>query len=225
VQRPSDGFTRFGFWFWEAVGRRSGPLFRLLWDLEVTGTVPPAPFVAGINHLSHLDPVIAGKVLGPLRYLATDDLYGQLAWFDRMITNFGAIPLTRTNVALRALRTADDYLNQGGVVGVFPEGKVVWSWGQAVPKRGAAWLALRNHAPLVPFAIWGTQDSFGKGARRIERKPVRVEIGPPLPAADYPGRPLEASREMIADWEEWMTGAMGRLRARALNERRAASSE
>jgi 1-acyl-sn-glycerol-3-phosphate acyltransferase len=213
VQRPSDGYSPFGFWFWEHFGRRSGPLFRFIWDLDVTGEVPDAPFVAAINHFSHVDPVIAGKVLGPVRYLATDEIYGRIDWFDRLITNFGAIPMSRTRVALGALRAADRYLKAGGVVGVFPEGKVVWTWGEATPKRGAAWLALRNRVPLVPVALWGTQDSYGKGARRIERMPVRMEIGPEMGPGGYRGHPLEASKELIADWESWMAGAMERLRS------------
>jgi len=219
AQRPSDGFTRWGVRVWDAVGRYSGPVFRFLWDLDVTGRVPEPPFVAAINHFSHLDPVIAGKVLGPLRYLATDEIYGRVDWFDSMITNFGAISMSRTKVALGALRAADDYLKAGGVVGVFPEGKVVWTWGEVVPKRGAAWLALRNQVPLVPFAIWGTQHSYGKGARRIERLPVRVEIGPELGPDGYPGHPLEASKKLIVDWESWMDGAFERLRDRAVQER------
>jgi 1-acyl-sn-glycerol-3-phosphate acyltransferase len=188
-----------------------------MWDLRVTGSVPDAPFVVAANHFSHLDPVIVGRVAGQLRYLAVDEIFGRYAWFDRaMIREFGAIPLSRVSVQLSAMRTADSYLRRGGVVGIFPEGKRVWTWGEVEPKRGAAWLALRTGVPLVPLAIWGTQDSFGLGARRIERRPVRVEVGPPLQAGDYVGHPLEASKKMIGDWESWLDGAMVRLRDQAI---------
>lgn len=202
---------------WSGGQQLSTPIFRFLWKLEVTGSVPPAPFVVAANHFSHLDPVVVGKVIGPLRYLAVDEIYGHQKWFDSMITGFGAIPLSRVSVQLAALRTADHYLRRGGVVGIFPEGKRVWTWGEVEPKRGAAWLALRTDVPVVPLALWGTQDAFGIGARRIERRPVRVEIGPALLAGDYPGHPLEASKKMIGDWESWMDGALGRLRDAAID--------
>jgi 1-acyl-sn-glycerol-3-phosphate acyltransferase len=201
---------------WSGVRQLSTPVFRLLWGLEVTGSVPEAPFVVAANHFSHLDPVITGKVMGPLRYLAVDEIYGHQRWFDSMITGFGAIPLSRVSVQLAALRTADEYLRQGGVVGIYPEGKRVWTWGEVEPKRGAAWLALRTRVPLVPLALWGTQDAFGIGARRIERRPVQAEIGPSLQPGDYPGHPLEASHSMIGDWASWMEGALERLRDKAI---------
>jgi 1-acyl-sn-glycerol-3-phosphate acyltransferase len=217
VQRPKDGFSRAGFALWKSVRDRSDPAFRFLWDLEISGRVPDSPFVVAANHFSHLDPVIVGKVMGPLRYLAVDEIYGLVGWFDKVITAFGAIPLSRVSVQLAALRTADGYLRKGGVVGIFPEAKRVWTWGEVVPKRGAAWLALRTGVPLVPLAIWGTQDAFGKGARRIERRPVRVEIGPPLLSEDYSGHPLETSKVMIEDWRRWMSGALDRLRDKAIS--------
>ena len=216
MQRPRDGFSRAGFAVWEKVRAWSDPAFRFLWELEVAGQVPDAPFVVAANHFSHLDPVIVGKALGPVRYLAVDEIYGQTEWFDKLITGFGAIPLSRVSVQLSALRTADSYLRMGGAVGIFPEGKRVWTWGEVAPKRGAAWLALRTGVPLVPLAIWGTQDAFGKGARRIERRPVRLEIGEPLLPKNYPGHPLEASKPMIEDWRSWMSGAMDRLRDEAI---------
>lgn len=215
MPRPKDGFTGLGFATWVVAAKRSTPIFRWIWDLEVVGRVPDGPFVVGANHLSHVDPVIVGKVVGPMRFLAVDELYGNYRAFDRMITGFGAIPLARSGVPISALRISDGYLRAGGVVGIFPEGKIVWSWGELPPKRGGAWLALRTGVPLVPLSLWGTQHSFGKGARRIERMPVRVEVGPPLRAEDYPGRPLEASKQMIGDWKDWMDQSIGRHREAA----------
>lgn len=216
MPRPRDGFSRAGFTVWETVRGRSDAAFRFLWDLKVAGQVPDAPFVVAANHFSHLDPVFVGKAMGPVRFLAVDEIYGLNGLFDKLITGFGAIPLSRVSVQLAALRTADSYIRKGGAVGIFPEGKRVWTWGEVAPKRGAAWLALRTGVPLVPVAIWGTQDAYGKGARRIERRPVSIEIGEPLLPDDYTGHALEASWPMIEDWRLWMSGALDRLRDEAI---------
>jgi 1-acyl-sn-glycerol-3-phosphate acyltransferase len=181
--------------------------------------VPEPPFVVAANHFSHLDPVFVGKAMGPVRFLAVDEIYGLAGWFDKLITGFGAIPLSRVSVQLAALRTADSYLRKGGAVGIFPEGKRVWTWGEVVPKRGAAWLALRTGVPLVPLAIWGSQDAYGKGARRFERRPVSIEIGEPMLPGDYTGHPLDASWPMIEAWRMSMNGALDRLRDQAISKK------
>ncbi len=167
------------------------------------------------NHFSHVDVVLIGQSLGPIRYLAVDELYGQAAWFDRLITWLGAIPMSRVKVPLTALRTALDYLAAGGVVGVFPEGRRVWTWGEVTsPKKGAAWLAVRAGVPVVPVAIWGTQESFGRGATRIKRWPVRISVGPALQPSDYDDR-ADPVADITADWLRWVDGAVAELKERS----------
>lgn len=181
-----DGFGHGGYSFWTGSGRLAAPAFNFLWSNTILGSEPPKrPFVVAINHFSHLDAVVVGRALGPIRYLAVDELYGNSKGFDGFITWLGTIPMSRTRVPLQALRTALDYLDVGGVVGMFPEGRRVWTWGEATPKRGAAWLARRAGVPLVPVAIWGTQESMGRGSYRIKRWPVKLFIAEPIGPADF----------------------------------------
>jgi 1-acyl-sn-glycerol-3-phosphate acyltransferase len=183
-----DGFGPGGYSFWTGSARLASPFFRLLWGSEILGSVPPErPFLAAINHFSHLDSVLVGRALGPIRYLAVDELYGTSKAFDGLITWLGAIPMSRTKVPLQALRTALEYLDAGGVIGMYPEGRRVWTWGEARPKRGAAWLAHRAGVPLLPIAIWGTQESMGRGSYRIKRWPVKLFIAEPIIPADFVG--------------------------------------
>ena len=184
-----------------------------MWDLKKFGDLPiPRPSVVAANHFSHLDPVIVGQTVGPVRYLAVDELYGTWPSFDKLISHFGAIPMTRTAVPLQALRTAIDHLHAGGVIGVFPEGRRVWTWGELPPRRGAAWLAQRTGAPLVPVAIWGTQESMGRGATGIKRWPVKIEIGDAIDPADFGGERVAATWSMMAAWEQAVGAAIERMR-------------
>jgi 1-acyl-sn-glycerol-3-phosphate acyltransferase len=159
-------------------------LARGLLDFDVAGAdnVPQhGPIVVAANHLSHLDPPLVANALGRLvRFIAVDELFGNHLSFDLVTGFFGAIPTDRDGVPLRALEEAVRHLRDGGVVGVFPEGRRVEYWGETDPKRGAAWLAWMSGAPLLPVAIHGTEGTLGPVNQGIHRTAVRLWIDEPL---------------------------------------------
>ncbi|MBT8207199.1 MAG: 1-acyl-sn-glycerol-3-phosphate acyltransferase [Acidimicrobiia bacterium] len=163
------------------VGRAGASIIaRRAFDLHVEGRerLPSGPFVLAGNHYSHLDPPIGYVAVGrPIRYLAVDEIYGLSNAFDRLLLFFGTIPMSRRRAPLGALRVALEHLDAGGIVGLFPEGKRVTTWGDEEPRRGAAWLSLGSGAPVVPIAVSGTDEAFGVEASRISRAPVRVRFG------------------------------------------------
>jgi 1-acyl-sn-glycerol-3-phosphate acyltransferase len=170
---------------------------------ERLGDLPDPPFVIAANHYSHLDPPAIGAALGlPIRYLALEDLFGANRLLDWLIVGFGAIPTPRDRVPVGAVRTALGALEDGEVVGVFPEATRVSHWGTLPAKRGAAWLAVRSEVPLVPVAIMGSGQALGLG-NRLSRAPIRVVIG----AA------FESSSDvntLTLQWSEWMTTQIAR---------------
>lgn len=172
--------------------------------------VPPGPLVVAANHFSHLDPVMVAMGVGrPIRYLAVDELYGRSPSFDRLTLWLGAIPLSRSRAPLGALRLALAELGAGGTVGLFPEGMRVWVWGEAPPKRGAAWLARRAGVPLLPVAVAGSEEAMGRGATWAGRQPIHVEVGEPLYPVDFThlSDPVGA---MTAEWAERVGAALRR---------------
>lgn len=197
---------------WRFVSRRLAWVFRAVWRLQVEGAAPEGPCVIAANHYSHLDPALVGYAVGPMRYLAVDELYGNSEVFDWFTVHFGAIPMSRVRVPLGAMKEALRTLASGGRVGVFPEGRRVWTWGEvAVPKRGAAWLAHRAGVPLVPVAVWGTQYSMGPGTIRFRPAPVALRIGPGLDPGSF-----DDSRDMMTAWCAWMDDAAPALRRSVL---------
>lgn len=163
------------------VGRAGASVIaRTVFDLHVEGRhrLPTGPFVLAGNHYSHLDAPIGYVAVGrPIRYLAVDEIYGLSPSFDRLLLFFGTIPMSRRRAPLGALRAAIEHLDVGGIVGLFPEGKRVTTWGEAHPRRGAAWLSLISGAPMMPIAISGTEEALGIESTRISRAPVRVRFG------------------------------------------------
>ena len=89
----------------------------------------------------------------------------------------GAFRVDRDRFDVRATAVALAVLGRGYVLGMYPEG--TRSPGELLPfLPGAAWLALRSGAPLVPVAITGTDRV--RDARRPRRARVRVTFVEPL---------------------------------------------
>ena len=80
----------------------------------------------------------------------------------------GQIPLDRFHVDLAAIRLALRTLEDGHVVGVFPEG-ARGPGDMTSPRAGAAYLALVTGAPVVPVSFLGTRLPGGDRTARSRR--------------------------------------------------------
>lgn len=178
-------------------------LSRTFFDLEVEGAAnlpSEGAAVIAANHFSHLDPpLLAVNLNRYIRFLAVDELFGDSRAFALLLEFFGTIPLDRDGYPVRAMREAINCLNEGGAVGVFPEGRRVERWGEDVPKRGAAWLAWMTGAPLVPVAIVGTEHSLAPGQRAFRRTAVKIWIEEPIVWSDYKTE-TDPTNTMMKDW-------------------------
>ena len=149
--------------------------------------LPAGPFVAVINHISSLDPPIAGLALRrPVRFLALDEIWGAHPALAAVLKLFDTIPVSRSGRRpLGALRAALRHLESGRPIGVFPEGRRVAAWGEVPLKTGAAWLAVRASVPVVPVAIWGSQQAMPMDGIRMRRAPIRVVVGAPIDPSPF----------------------------------------
>jgi len=97
--------------------------------------------------------------------------------------NMKHIPVDRS-AGSHAYDEAIAALQQGELIGVFPEGTVSRSFEVQRLKAGAARLAQQAGVPLVPVAVWGAHRILTKGAKGKQRErlgvPVYVAIGEPL---------------------------------------------
>ncbi|HKX75527.1 MAG TPA: lysophospholipid acyltransferase family protein, partial [Acidimicrobiia bacterium] len=133
---------------------------KLAWRLRIDrpADFPDPPFVVAANHHSFLDPALVGAAYGKRqRFFALADLFGNYRLLDWILRTFEVIEVSRGTVPLGPLRQALRHLEEGGVVGVFPEGTRAWRFGDVSPRPGAAWLAVRTETPLVPVAVIGSE--------------------------------------------------------------------
>lgn len=132
-----------------------------LWDINVTGLqhIPAAgPAILCPNHLSFCDSVFVPLAL-PRRIWAI----GKGEYLDDWKTKhlfpaFGMIPVDRSggDAAQVALDTAARVLNGGHLFMIYPEGTRSRSGNLHKARTGAARLALRCDAPIIPVGHTGT---------------------------------------------------------------------
>lgn len=138
-------------------------LFRFVYRLEVAGkeNVPrEGAVILCANHISNLDPpIVAAPLDRKVHYMAKEELF-RIPLFNRMIAKFGAFPVKRGGVSKEAIRTALELLKAGEALGIFPEGTRRNAGGMG--KKGAASLALKSGATVIPAAIIGNYRPFRK---------------------------------------------------------------
>lgn len=171
-----------------------GPLLKLITRLEVRGkeNLPAAgPLIAICNHMHLFDAVIHIYTIWPRDsiFLAKEELFRP--WpnplFLLLMKVADALPVPRrgSNEERReVMQQALDVLEAGHVLGVYPEGTRSKTGELQLANPGAARLALRSGAPLIPISIYGTERLRGVGWFR--RPKVVVTFGKPfyLPRQD-----------------------------------------
>jgi 1-acyl-sn-glycerol-3-phosphate acyltransferase len=138
-------------------------LYTLLFRLEARGTenIPAnGPVVLASNHLSNFDPPTVGvKVKRKVHFMAKEELF-KIPVFGPLLRSFGAFPVKRGGVSKDAIKSSITMLKEGNVMGIFPEGSRNNQSGAA--KKGAAMIAIRSGAVIVPVAIIGKYKPFSK---------------------------------------------------------------
>lgn len=168
------------------------PLFRFLFRGSTQGLehVPmEGPLVVASNHGSHLDPPLLGHALGrPVAFMAKAELFA-IPLLGAVIRACGAYPVRRGASDREAIRTATAKLEQGWATGVFLDGTRQANGRVNNPLPGAALLAARSGAPLLPVAIVNSHRALGSGRIWPRLVPLQLRVGAPIPPPASRRRP------------------------------------
>ncbi|HEV2439437.1 MAG TPA: lysophospholipid acyltransferase family protein [bacterium] len=138
------------------------------------------PVIVVSNHLSDLDPLVVGAALRRrVTFMAKHELF-EVPGVGWWVSACGAFPVRRGAPDRQALRTALGILQRGGVLVMFPEGTRGRDRTLREPEPGAALLARRTGATLLPVAVLGTDIVLPRDAHRPHLGRISVRIGPPL---------------------------------------------
>ncbi|MGW0558893.1 lysophospholipid acyltransferase family protein [Streptomyces sp. NPDC002926] len=175
-----------------AIGRRIGiGLMYGLWKPRVLGAwqVPAAgPVILAVNHSHNIDgPMLMGTAPRPVHFLIKKEAF--IGPLDPFLLGIGQLKVDRSTADRTAITNALGVLENGGVLGIFPEG----TRGEgdfASLRAGLAYFALRSGAPIVPVAVLGSTERRGRLIKALPplRSKVDVVFGEAFEAGDGSGQ-------------------------------------
>jgi len=144
------------------------------------------------NHLGRLDAML-GYILIDRKdvIMLVAEKYEKVALWRWIGNKLDIIWINRFNGDIHALRETTRRLKQGGILAVAPEGTRSPTGALQTGKPGAAFLAAKANAPLLPIVLTGTGDHVVKERlRRFKRLDITIRIGEPftLPPMDRKNR-------------------------------------
>src|SRR5512134_279907 len=149
------------------------------------------PALIVFNHLGDADAVLMMAVLpnnSPAEGIGKIELNDH--WFvGPTFRAYGIIWVHRGQPDRRAIRAALDALAEGRMVALAPEGRQSLIGGLEEGNAGAAFLALKSGAPIVPVAFTGMENkNIYDHLKRWKRAPVTLAVGKPFYLQQYTNR-------------------------------------
>jgi len=157
--------------------------------VEGASNIPESgPAIIAPNHISYLDHFLVGKYVLTERNRkvhiltkkehTTDSMH--MLWyrlfFERYVT---MIPIDR-QIGRDGLRAAEEYLNNGCVLLLYPEGTRSLDGRLQSGKSGIGTLVRRTSAPVIPVGVKGTFEILPKGKFWPNNKKADITFGEKL---------------------------------------------
>ncbi|HEU0190898.1 MAG TPA: lysophospholipid acyltransferase family protein [Mycobacterium sp.] len=184
-------------WYWLFKYIFMGPLLTLLGRPKVEGleNVPDSgAVILASNHLAVADSFYLPLVVRRrITFLAKSEYFtgtGMKGWFTRWFyTVAGQVPIDRTDAdhAEAALNTAERLLNQGKLLGMYPEGTRSPDGRLYKGKTGIGRMALHTGVPVIPVAMIGTDVVNPPGTKMWRFGRVTVRFGKPMDFSRFEG--------------------------------------
>lgn len=150
----------------------------LLADIKINGLEnfpKKGPYIVIGNHVSSFEPILM-LVLTPhqMEFLGSGDIPidPRMSVFTNL---YQFIPVMRGQIDQKGLNLALNVLENGGVLGIFPEGGI-WDKNLKEPKLGTSWLSYKSKVNIVPIGFVGMNQAL-KNALTLKRPKVSVTIG------------------------------------------------
>jgi 1-acyl-sn-glycerol-3-phosphate acyltransferase len=178
-------------------------IMRILFRIEhngIEGLPPEGPLLIVSNHVTYFDPFWIGVACyRRIRFMAWDKIFS-FAPAGMLFRWLGAFPVNLTKPESGAYKTALRILKEGEALVIFPEGGRSGDGSLMNFKNGAANLAMKSGASIVPVAIAGGEKVWSRNMRFPKPAKVRVFFLPPIVPDSFPENPallMDQIRSMI----------------------------
>lgn len=168
------------------------------------------------NHASYIDPpAMSGAASRTVHFMAKSELF-KIPILGFLMKHVRAFPVKRGVADRGALKKATDYLQNGEVVGMFPEGTRNPDPSKLMkPEPGVGMIVLRAEVPVIPVALVNTHKLLPLHSVFFHFTRVKIIFGPPVPLDDLYGQSgreavEEAGRRIMAGIEELIESAGSR---------------
>jgi 1-acyl-sn-glycerol-3-phosphate acyltransferase len=198
-REPFISLALYHLFKWSVVS----PLLHTYFQVRIYGAeqVPRhGRLIVVSNHASDFDaPIISNCVRRPVAYMAKQELF-EVPVLSTLIHWYGAYPVNRGSADRSAIRAALTSLDRGWAAGLFLQGTRTSDGRITDPKLGAALIAHKAQAPLIPVCLWGTHNIVSKGKYLPKKTPLTIRIGKLIdPPASGDRAELQAVTQKCAD--------------------------
>ena len=188
--------TRFTFfqaclWFCDLL------VTRILWRAQVSGPLPVRESEGAVivcNHTSGVDPMVIQLCTDRVVHWMVAREYYEMPLASYAFRSISSIPVNRGGIDTAATKMAIRLAQEGGLVGLFPEGRVNTTDALLLPGRpGAALIALKARVNVIPCFVTGLPYDGTALGSFFMRGNARVKVGKPIDLSRYFGRESERS--------------------------------
>ncbi len=160
-----------------------GQIFLTLFCYRVEGVenIPrKGKVILAGNHTGHLDPFIVQMATNRQLWFVTGPAAFKVPIVRHLLKYYNVLPL-KFGKGIEAIESAVNKLNGGEAVIIFPEGKFTSDGNLCKFNRGVGLMAKQADCPIVPFAIKGGFETWGK-TRKLPKlfNTIVIQFGQPV---------------------------------------------
>ncbi len=188
--------------------RQLGRVFLIPLGLKGKGThnIPSTgPIIVAANHVSIWDPIIVALIINrPINFMAKAELFNYKV-LGKLLEKTYVFPVKRGAADRTAIKKAILVLEEGKVLGIFPEGSRNKSGEEIKAQAGVAMIALKAGAPVLPVACVGTDRILPIGWFSS----FEVRIGEALTLEEFKGEKVNS--KLMAEVSDLITQEINTL--------------